>query len=78
MSVSETEPLEVFLYAIKSPATRSRYLNRLKNFFDYMELEGGDIKTQAKAFVTAANEKGKNWAYAHVMCKKVLRDSALF
>ena len=66
VSVSETEPLEVFLYAIKSPATRSRYLNRLKNFFDYMELEG-DIKTQAKAFVTAANEKGKNWAYANVM-----------
>ena len=44
VSVSETKPLNAFLYAIKSPATRSRYLNRLKNFFDYMELEG-DIKT---------------------------------
>ena len=66
MSVSETEPLKVFLYAIRSPATKSRYLNRLKNFFDYLELEG-DIKTQAMAFVTATNEKGKNWAYANVM-----------
>ena len=58
MSISETEPLEVFLYAIKSNATKSRYQNRLKNFFDYMALEG-DIKTQARAFVIAAQEKGK-------------------
>jgi hypothetical protein len=66
VSVSEAEPLEVFLYAIKSPATRSRYLNRLKNFFDYMELEG-DIKAQAKAFVSMTNQKGKSWTYANVM-----------
>lgn len=66
MSISETEPLEVFLYAIKSPSTRSRYLNRLKNFFDYLEIKG-DIKTQARAFVAMANEKGKNWVYASAM-----------
>ncbi|MGH9993361.1 MAG: hypothetical protein ACREBU_01920 [Nitrososphaera sp.] len=49
-----------------SPATKSRYLNRLKNFFDYLGIEG-DVKTQARAFVIAFQEKGKNWVYANVM-----------
>ena len=62
----ETEPLEIFLYAIRSKATRSRYLNRLKNFFDYNEIEG-DIQTQARTFVVSARDKGKNWVYASVM-----------
>jgi hypothetical protein len=64
--ISEAEPLEVFLYAIKSQTTKSRYLNRLRNFFDYLGLEG-DVKTQAQAFVIATQEKGKNWVYANVM-----------
>jgi hypothetical protein len=59
VSISETEPLEVFLYAIRSNATKSRYLNRLKNFLV--------VKTQARAFVLASNEKGRNWVYANVM-----------
>lgn len=66
MSISEAEPLEVFLYAIKSQTTKSRYMNRLKNFFDYVGLVG-DIRTQARAFVIAAQEKGKNWVYGNVM-----------
>ena len=66
VSIAETEPLEVFLYAIKSNATKQRYLNRLKNFFEFMRIEG-DIKTQARAFVIASHVKGKNWVYANVM-----------
>jgi len=63
VSVSETEPLEAFLYAIRSPATKSRYLNRLKNFFDHLEIEE-DIRTQAQTFVALAHEKGLNWVNA--------------
>jgi hypothetical protein len=40
VSTSETEPLEVFLYALRSKTTRSRYLKRPKNFFDHLEIEG--------------------------------------
>jgi hypothetical protein len=58
--------LEVFLYAIRSNATKTRYLNRLKNFFDYLGFEG-DVMTQARSFVAASQEKGKNWVYANVM-----------
>ena len=66
VSVSETEPLEVFLYAIRSNTTNTRYLNRLKNFFAYLRIEG-DVKTQARAFVVASQEKDKSWANANVM-----------
>ena len=45
VSISETEPLEVLLCAVKSSANKSRYLNRLNNFFDYFEIQG-DFETQ--------------------------------
>lgn len=66
VEVSGSDPLEVFLYAIRSTSTRSRYQNRLKNFFDFLEFDG-DIKTQARSFVSAARERGKEWVYASVM-----------
>ena len=40
MSEYESEPLELFLYAIKSDATKDRYKRRLGNFFDFLELDG--------------------------------------
>ena len=45
VSISETEPLEVLLCAVKSSANKSRYLNTLNNFFDYFEIQG-DFETQ--------------------------------
>ena len=56
MSVSESEPLESFLYAIKSEATKSKYKNRLKNFFDYLEIPG-DLEAKSKSFIVKANKK---------------------
>ena len=38
MSAYESEPLELFLYAMKSDATKDRYKKRLGNFFDFQEL----------------------------------------
>ncbi len=57
MSIADPDSLEEFLYAVKSNCTKSRYLNRLKNFFDYSEIEP-HIKIQARAFVAEAHEKG--------------------
>jgi len=66
MSVSESEPLEVFFYAIKSPATKDRYKRRLGNFFEFLEIEG-DLESQSKSFMTLVNKNGKNWIFASVM-----------
>lgn len=66
MSVSESEPLENFLYAIKSPITKDRYQRRLRDFFGFLELDG-DLATQAKSFVNLAHQNGKSWVFANAM-----------
>lgn len=64
--MSEAGPLELFQYAMKSKATRDRYQRRLKNFFDFLGYEG-DLDSQAKAFISAANKNGNNWIFANLM-----------
>ncbi|MFB5598477.1 MAG: hypothetical protein ACE5RJ_05645, partial [Nitrosopumilaceae archaeon] len=66
MSISESEPLELFLYAMKSDATKSRYKRRLRNFFDYLELKG-DLSEQAKQFIANTKKNGNTWASAKLM-----------
>ncbi len=66
MSISETEPLEYFLYAIKSPITADRYKRRLGNFFDFLDVKG-DLNSQSKSFMVKANKNGKRWVFANVM-----------
>jgi len=66
MSVSELEPLETFLYAIKSDATKSKYKSRLKNFFDYLEISG-DLEGQSKLFIAKAIKKENIWVSANLM-----------
>ena len=64
--MSESEPLESFLYAIKSDSTKQRYERRLKNFLDFLDLEG-DLEAQAKSFIIQSQQKGKSWVSAKVM-----------
>jgi len=66
MSVFETEPLETFLYAIRSDATKSKYKSRLKNFFDYLEISG-DLESQSKLFISKAKKKENSWVSANLM-----------
>ena len=66
MSVSESEPLENFLFAIKSSITRDRYKRRLADFFKFMEIEG-NLESQSRQFVMNAQEKGKPWVFANLM-----------
>ena len=66
MSVSESEPLDSFLYGMKSDATKSKYKRRLKNFLEYLEI-AGDLAAQSKLFIAKANEKGNSWVSANLM-----------
>ncbi len=47
MTINESESMGMFLYAIKSPVTKDRYLSRLGNFFAFLELTGS-IENQVK------------------------------
>ena len=66
MSLSEFEPLELFLYAMRSDSTKSRYKSRLGNFFDFLELDG-DLAEQSKQFIANSKKNGISWATANVM-----------
>lgn len=66
MSEYETNPLENFLFGIKSPITKDRYQRRLVDFFSFMEYDG-DLTNQSKRFMINSNEKGKSWVFANVM-----------
>jgi hypothetical protein len=65
---SPTDPWTLYLYAIKSPATKEKYVLRLKKFlgFLYQEKEEGKLEDKARAFV----KKGKNdtvWAFNSIL-----------
>ena len=66
MSISESEPLESFLYGIKSDATKSKYKRRLSNFFEFLEIPG-TLDAQSKSFIGKARKKGKSWVSANLM-----------
>ncbi|QUC63922.1 hypothetical protein NsoK4_05510 [Nitrosopumilus sp. K4] len=66
MSEYETNPLENFLFGIKSPITKDRYQRRLADFFAFMKIHG-DLTEQSKHFMMISNEKGKQWIFATVM-----------
>jgi len=66
MSKYESEPLELFLYGIRSDATKDRYTRRLKDFFDYLELNG-DLSEQSKQFILHSQNNGKSWVTANVI-----------
>ena len=53
----------LYLYAMKSPATKEKYLMRLEKFLDFLNLqEGGTLEDKSRSFA----EKGRNdnvWAF---------------
>lgn len=62
----EAEPMELFLYGIRSPVTKERYLHRLGNFFDYLELPGSQSE-QAKILMAQIMQNGPTWITAKLM-----------
>jgi len=61
-----SEPMELFLYAMKSGTTKDRYARRLGNFFDFLEY-GGSVNEQSKQFISNAQKNSNSWVTASVM-----------
>ena len=56
------DPWSLYLYSIKSPATKEKYLLRLGKFLDYLNFHQGALEDKARAFA----RKGKVdciWAF---------------
>jgi hypothetical protein len=61
------DPWALYLYAMKSPATKEKYLMRLGKFLDFLNLlEGETLEDKSRVFA----EKGRNdnvWAFNSIL-----------
>jgi hypothetical protein len=61
------DPWTLYLYAMKSPATKEKYLMRLGKFLDFLNIqEGATLEDKARVFA----EKGRDddiWAFNSIL-----------
>ncbi len=60
------DPYTMFLHAIKSPVTRTKYSRRLEMFFDFLKIPGDTIEEQCLTFAN----NGKNnvtWIFTNIL-----------
>ena len=57
----------LYLYAMKSPMTRQKYIGRLGKFFDFLELEGVTPEEKSKSFIMKSKEKDTQWIFSSVL-----------
>jgi len=66
MTTMEPNPMDQFLYALRSPHSQDRYSRLLAYFFDFLELKG-TISEQAKLFLDEAKKNGSEWTTSQLM-----------
>ena len=57
----------LYLYAMKSPMTRQKYIGRLNKFFDFLELEGTTPEEKSNCFILKSKEKDNHWVFSSVL-----------
>jgi len=62
----EPNPMDQFLYALRSPHSQDRYSRLLAYFFDFLGLQG-KTDIQAKLFLDEAKKNGSDWTTSQLM-----------
>jgi integrase len=57
----------LYLYAMKSPITRQKYIGRLDKFFDFLELEGATPEEKSNYFILKSKEKDAQWIFSSIL-----------
>jgi integrase len=57
----------LYIYAMKSPMTRQKYIGRLNKFFDFLELEGVTPEEKSKYFILKSKENGAQWIFCSIL-----------
>jgi hypothetical protein len=61
----QLDPWMLYIYSIKSPATKEKYLLRLRKFLDYIGFQGA-LEDKARAFASKGKVDG-NWAFRSII-----------
>jgi hypothetical protein len=56
----------LFLYAMKSPATREKYIGRLGKCLDYLGLEGATVEEKIRRFSEKGSENA-GWVFNSIL-----------
>ncbi|HXX05499.1 MAG TPA: hypothetical protein VEJ68_01615, partial [Candidatus Bathyarchaeia archaeon] len=66
MTENQNNPLGLFTYALKSSETRSKYIRKIQNFFDFLGLEG-TIQEQAEILLSDIKKNQEGWITSKMM-----------
>jgi hypothetical protein len=61
----DLDPWMLYIYSIKSPATKEKYLLRLGKFLGYIGFQG-TLEDKARAFASKGKVDG-NWAFSSII-----------
>jgi hypothetical protein len=50
-----SDPWELYVYAIKAPATKAKYCQRLRAFLEFLGYEEGSLEDKARAYKIIIN-----------------------
>jgi integrase len=50
----QSDPWDLYVYAIKAPATKAKYCQRLRAFLEFLGYEEGSLEDKARAFAAKA------------------------
>ena len=66
MNNTSTDPWSLFLYAMKAPMTREKYVGRLGIFLNFLGLEGATVEQKSRVFAEKARSN-PNWAFTSIL-----------
>jgi hypothetical protein len=60
------DPYTMFLHAMKSPVTKTKYSRRLEMFFDFLRIPGENLKEKCLTFVNNGKNNA-NWVFTNIL-----------
>lgn len=67
---NKTEKLDIwslYLYVMKFPATRQKYIGRLDKFLKFLGLEGTNTEEKSKSFFIKSKNEGTQWVFNNIL-----------
>jgi len=52
--LEQSDPWKLYVYALKAPATKAKYCQRLRAFLEFLGYEDGSLEDKARAFAVRA------------------------
>lgn len=65
--INAKEIWSLYLYGLKSPVTKQKYIGRLDKFFDFIELKGSTTEEKGLYFISKAKNETPQWVFSNIL-----------